>query len=76
MTAREIGAESFLFQWNFFERAISNYSIIIKMFQHMEMENGLLAHMPKVFVEETIFDSCQIVMRGGGRRGFFAWTAA
>ena len=68
--AGEIRAESFLYQWNFFERTISNYSIIIKMFQHMEMDNGLLAHMPKVFVEETTFDSCQIVMRGDGARVF------
>jgi len=66
MKPREIGAESFLFQWNFFERAVSNYSIIIRMFQHMEMENGLLAQMPRVFAEETIFDSCQIVVNDGG----------
>ena len=51
MAAHQLGAESFLFQWNFFERAISNYSIILKMFQHVEVEKDLLAHMPKVFVE-------------------------
>jgi nitrogen-specific signal transduction histidine kinase/CheY-like chemotaxis protein len=72
MTAPQLGAESFLFQWNFFERAISNYSIILKMFQHMEAEKDLFAHMPKVFVEETIFDSCQIVMRGNGTGEFFS----
>ncbi len=72
MTAHQLGAESFLFQWNFFERAISNYSIILKMFQHMEAEKDLLAHMPKVFVEETIFDSCQLVMRGDGTGEFFS----
>ena len=72
MAARQLGAESFLFQWNFFERAISNYSIILKMFQHMEAEKDLLAHMPKVFVEETIFDSCQLVMRGDGTGEFFS----
>ncbi len=72
MTAHQLGAESFLFQWNFFERAISNYSIILKMSQHMEAEKDLLAHMPKVFVEETIFDSCQLVMRGDGTGEFFS----
>ncbi len=66
MTGREMTAESFLFQWNFFERAISNYSIIVKMFQHMDLENGLISQMPKVFVEETIFDSCQIAVNGNG----------
>ena len=66
MTPPDIGAESFLFQWNFFERAVSNYSIIIRMLQPVERENGLLANMTRVFVEETIFDSCQIVTNGGG----------
>jgi len=61
-----------LFQWNFFERAISNYSIIVKMFQHMEGESDLLAEMPRVFVEETIFDACELVMRGNGKPSFFS----
>jgi nitrogen-specific signal transduction histidine kinase/CheY-like chemotaxis protein len=64
-------SESLLFQWNFFERAISNYSIIIKMFQHMEADKGLFTDMPRVFVEETIFDTCQMAMRGNGKGGFF-----
>jgi nitrogen-specific signal transduction histidine kinase/ActR/RegA family two-component response regulator len=72
MAAHQLGAESFLFQWNFFERAISNYSIILKMFQNMEAEKDLLAHMPKVFVEETVFDSCQLVVRGEGTGEFFS----
>ena len=67
--------ESLLFQWNFFERAISNYSIIVKMFQYMEGEKDLTAYMPRVFVEETVFDACEVVMRGGGR-SFFAIDAA
>ena len=61
-----------MFQWNFFERAISNYSIIVKMFQHMEGESDLLAEMPRVFVEETIFDACELVMRGNGKPSFFS----
>ena len=68
--------ESLLFQWNFFERAISNYSIIIKMFQRMEGQKDLVAHMPRVFVEETLFDACEVVMRGGGKKGFFAIDGA
>ncbi len=61
-----------LFQWNFFERAISNYSVIVKMFQHMEGESDLLAEMPRVFVEETVFDACELVMRGNGKPSFFS----
>jgi signal transduction histidine kinase len=64
--------KSLLFQWNFFERAISNYSVIVKMFQHMEGESDLLAEMPRVFVEETIFDACELVMRGNGKPSFFS----
>ena len=61
-----------LFQWNFFERAISNYSVIVKMFQHMEGDSDLLAEMPRVFVEETVFDACELVMRGSGKPSFFS----
>src|SRR5208283_3374682 len=64
--------KSLLFQWNFFERAISNYSVIVKMFQHMEGESDLLADMPRVFVEETVFDACELVMRGSGKPSFFS----
>jgi two-component system, cell cycle sensor histidine kinase and response regulator CckA len=64
--------ESALFQWNFFERAISNYSIIIKMFQNMEDENELALHAPRVFVEETLFDSCELAMRDVENPGFFS----
>ena len=64
--------KSLLFQWNFFERTISNYSVIIKMFQHMEGESDLLDEMPRVFVEETIFDACELVMRGNGKPSFFS----
>ncbi|MGD0661099.1 MAG: response regulator [Syntrophorhabdales bacterium] len=64
--------KSLLFQWNFFERAISNYSVIVKMFQHMEGESDLLAEMPRVFVEETVFDACELVMRGSGKPSFFS----
>ena len=72
MEAKNLPAESLLFQWNFFERAISNYSIIIRMFQNMEEGKGLFSRMPKVFVEETLFDSCQLALRGNGTEGFFA----
>jgi len=60
-----------LFQWNFFERTISNYSIIIKMFQHMEDEKDLSVSIPRVFVEETVFDSCQLVFRDAENSAFF-----
>jgi nitrogen-specific signal transduction histidine kinase/CheY-like chemotaxis protein len=76
MEEGNLPAESLLFQWNFFERAISNYSIIIKMFQHMEGERDLLAHMPRIFVEETIFDTCELVMRAESKGSFFSINGA
>jgi signal transduction histidine kinase/CheY-like chemotaxis protein len=72
MREHNLRDDAFLFQWNFFERAISNYSIIIKMFQYMEGENELFRFMPRVFVEETVFDMCQFVIRREGTKGFFA----
>jgi signal transduction histidine kinase/CheY-like chemotaxis protein len=69
VTARD---ESLLFQWNFFERAISNYSIIIKMFQYMNGDSDLTTQMPRIFVEETIFDSCEVIMRDSNESSFFS----
>ncbi len=65
---------SVLFQWNFFERTIGNYSVIIRMLTHMGDSIDLVEYMPRVFVEETVFDTCQIVWGGGDRadQGFFS----
>ena len=72
MQEPSIQDKSLLFQWNFFERTISNYSIILKMFQHMEGEKDLVTRIPRVFVEETLFDACAVIMRGKGRsKSFF-----
>jgi two-component system, cell cycle sensor histidine kinase and response regulator CckA len=76
MPQTSLREESALFQWNFFERAISNYSIIIRMFQHMEDEKDLVIHMPRVFVEETLFDSCELAMRDVENPTFFSIDSA
>lgn len=64
---------SLRFQWNFYERTISNYSIIVKMFQYIEDGESLVARLPKVFVEETFFDMCQITVKDDmeARSGFY-----
>ncbi len=41
------------------------------MFQCMEGEKDLAAYMPRIFVEETFFDACAIVMKGNGGKGSF-----
>jgi two-component system, cell cycle sensor histidine kinase and response regulator CckA len=72
MKKTSLRERSFRFQWSFYERTISNYSILIKMFQYIEDGESLVAHMPKVFVEETVFDTCQITLKDDaeGRSGF------
>jgi signal transduction histidine kinase/CheY-like chemotaxis protein len=70
----KLNRDSVLFQWNFYERTIANYSIIMKIFQYIEDGESLINYMPKVFVEETDFDMCQIIKSGGDGptiEGFF-----
>ena len=73
MKKNKFSPESVLFQWNFYERTISNYSIIMKIFQYIEDGASLISYMPKVFVEETDFDMCQIIriVKGETQEGFF-----
>ena len=73
MKKNKFSPESVLFQWNFYERTISNYSIIMKIFQYIEDGESLISYMPKVFVEETDFDMCQIIrnVKGETQEGFF-----
>jgi two-component system, cell cycle sensor histidine kinase and response regulator CckA len=74
MKRTNLRADSLRFQWNFYERAIGNYSILVKMFQYIEDGDGLVAHLPKAFVEETVFDMCQITVKDDRevRNGFYS----
>ena len=73
MKKNKLSPESILFQWNFYERTIANYSIIMKIFQYIEDGENLVHYMPKVFVEETDFDMCEIILTGRQKsmEGFF-----
>lgn len=74
MKKTDLRESSFRYQWSFYERTISNYSILVKMFQFIEDGQSLVAHLPKVFVEETVFDMCQITLKDDreARSGFFS----
>lgn len=74
MKRTSLRERSFRFQWNFYERTISNYSILVRMFQYIEDGDNLVAHLPKVFVEETVFDMCQITVKDDkeARSGFYS----
>jgi two-component system, cell cycle sensor histidine kinase and response regulator CckA len=74
MKQDEMKTESISFQWDFYERAINNYSIIMRILNYFEEEESLIARVPKVFVEESIFDMCKIVKTDNGvaKEGFFS----
>jgi signal transduction histidine kinase/ActR/RegA family two-component response regulator len=73
MKREEMQSESINRQWNFYERAINNYSIIMRIMSSVE-DDLLVTHMPKVFVEESFFDVCKIMLEDNGviRQGFYS----
>jgi nitrogen-specific signal transduction histidine kinase/ActR/RegA family two-component response regulator len=70
----DLRSESMSFQWDFYERAINNYSIIMRMLSCFEEEDSLISRIPKAFVEESLFDMCKIFKddRGIEKEGFFS----
>jgi hypothetical protein len=73
MKREELQSESINRQWNFYERAINNYSIIMRIMSSVE-DDLLVTHIPKVFVEESFFDVCKIMLEDNGiiRQGFYS----
>ncbi len=73
MERDNLKSESINFQWNFYERAINNYSIIMRMLHFVEEEESLVNNMPRILVEGSIFDMCKILRNDNGieREGFF-----
>jgi signal transduction histidine kinase len=73
MKREELQSESINLQWNFYERAINNYSIIMRIMSSVE-DDLLVSYMPKVFVEESFFDVCKIMFDEDGiiRQGFYS----
>ena len=65
MKREELKSESLKYQWNFYERAINNYSIIMRIMNSVE-DDLLVSHIPKVFVEESFFDMCKIMIDDDG----------
>jgi len=65
--------ESMKLQWNFYERAINNYSIIMRIMGSVG-EDALVSHVPRVFVEESFFDMCKIMVDDEGivREGYYS----
>ncbi|MBA4419366.1 MAG: hypothetical protein C0392_15900 [Syntrophus sp. (in: bacteria)] len=74
MLRDDLRTESISFQWDFYERAINNYSIIMRMLGCFEEEDSLISQIPKAFVEESLFDMCKIIKDDNGiiKEGFFS----
>jgi PAS domain-containing protein len=73
MKREELKVESINNQWNFYERTINNYSIIMRIMSSVE-NDMLVTNMPKVFVEESYFDVCKIMIEEKGvvHQGFYS----
>ncbi len=73
MKQDEMTSESINFQWDFYERAINNYSIIMRILNFFGDEEGLTGKVPRAFVEESVFDMCKIAKQDNGtvKEGFF-----
>ncbi len=48
------------FPWDFYERAIKNYSVIMQMMDALGSGERFLKDVPRVFVEQTGFEVCKI----------------
>lgn len=74
MDRDNLKSESINFQWGFYERAINNYSIIMRMLHCVEEEDSLINNIPRVLVEGSMFDMCKILRNDNGvvREGFFS----
>lgn len=72
MNSEDLKSESLSHQWNFYERAINNYSIIMRIMSSVE-DDLLVDYIPKVFVEESFFDVCKIMIEENGliHEGFY-----
>jgi len=73
MKREELKVESINSQWNFYERTINNYSIIMRIMSSVE-NDMLVTNIPKVFVEESFFDICKIMIEENGivNQGFYS----
>jgi len=74
MRRGDLKSESLKVQWNFYERAVNNYSIIMRIMNGIDSSEGLIKRIPKVFVEESFFDMCKVVLEENGatREGFYS----
>lgn len=73
MTWNNAQTESIKTGWNFYQRAIDNYSIIMRIME-LEERDLLISKAPRIFIEESFFDMCTIILndREDPSRTFYA----
>ena len=54
--------DSISYQWDFYERAANNYSVIIRMLQCINNKKEIIEYAPEIFVEEMGFDFCMVLI--------------
>jgi two-component system, cell cycle sensor histidine kinase and response regulator CckA len=66
-------SESLKVGWNFYQRAVDNYSIIVRIME-LEERDLLIGEAPRILIEESFFDMCTIIINenGAARQAFYA----
>ena len=74
MIQDDLKSESLSFQWNFYERSVNNYSIIMRIMNCLGDKDSLIKNVPRIFVEESPFEVCKLfkIENGSVKEGFFS----
>ena len=65
MTGEDPKNDLISFQWDFYERAVKNYSVIMRLLDSADKEEDLFEDIPRLFVEHTSFNTCKAFLREG-----------
>jgi len=58
------------FRWNFFERAVKNYSLLIRIMNIFDKDKNIIDEAPSVFLEELPFETCKIFIEEEGYKNY------
>lgn len=74
MITDKLISEAISYQWDFYERTVNNYSVIMRLLQCLEKEKNFITHGPEILVEEMLFEVCRVSINNGdaGKYGFFS----
>jgi signal transduction histidine kinase len=74
MIQDDLKSESLSFQWNFYERSVNNYSIIMRILNCLGDKDSLIKNVPRIFVEESPFEVCKLfrIEKANVKEGFFS----